>query len=239
MSDSLLRCEDLSVGYEKEPVYSHISFSIGHGDYLCILGSNGAGKSTLLKTILGLLRPMSGKISFHDGHHRGDIGYLPQQTPVQKDFPATVEEVVLSGFQGAMGLRPFYNKKEKEEAAALIKRLGGEGWAKRCYRDLSGGQQQRVLLARALCGARKLLLLDEPVSGLDPHATEEMYQAIDEIHQEGIAVIMVSHDVSKAMEHATHILFLDEELFFGTAEEFRHSELAERYGHTVGGCHHG
>ena len=200
---------------------SGLSFSVEAGDYLCILGENGSGKSTLMKTMLGLLRPLSGEVSLGDGLKENEIGYLPQQTDAQKDFPATVWEIVLSGCQGRAGRRPYYTRQEKEEARNNMAKMGVSAFSARCYRELSGGQQQRVLLARALCATRKLLLLDEPVSGLDPRATQDMYELIRQLNrQEGVTIIMITHDLS-AVEDARHVLHIGREIFFGTAAAYR------------------
>ena len=217
---ALITAENLSLGYDKMVVASGVSFSVNSGDYLCIVGENGSGKSTLMKTLLHLLRPISGKLLEGDGLTFSEIGYLPQQTVIQKDFPASVKEIVLSGCQGHMGLRPFYGKKEKDMARENMKRLGILDLEGRCYRELSGGQQQRVLLARALCATDKLLLLDEPVSGLDPNATADMYELIKELNDKGVAIIMISHDIGAAVQYASHILHMGDEIFFGTKEEY-------------------
>ena len=225
-------CENASLGYENRPIVKNLSFTVNAGDYLCILGENGSGKSTLMKTILNLTPPLAGSIRMEDLKST-EIGYLPQQTQVQRDFPASVQEIVLSGFQGRCGLRPFYTKAEKALASQNLERMGMAQFARKCYRDLSGGQQQRVLLARALCATRKCLLLDEPVSGLDPKATAQMYEIIAELHREGITIIMISHDLNAALDDATHVLHIGEKLFFGTREEYlcsgiRHSFLHEK-----------
>ncbi|HCA04629.1 MAG TPA: ABC transporter [Ruminococcaceae bacterium] len=216
-----LTCENLTLGYEGREIISGLSFSVNTGDYLCIVGENGSGKSTLMKTILGLHSPMKGKILTGDGLTQTEIGYLPQQTVVQKDFPASVREIVISGFQGRCGLRPFYTRQEKQRALDNMKKMRVDGLQKRCYRELSGGQQQRVLLARALCATEKMLLLDEPVSGLDPKVTAEMYSLISELNREGITVIMISHDIEAALRYSTHILHIGGDVFFGTKEEFK------------------
>ena len=217
---ALLTVKNLSVGYDGQPIVSGLNFSVNAGDYLCIVGENGSGKTTLMKTLLGLREPLSGQIIPGDGLKRNEIGYLPQQTIVQKDFPASVREIVLSGFQGRTGLRPFYNREEKQEAEENMRRMGIANHADQCYRELSGGQQQRVLLARALCATRKILLLDEPVSGLDPKVTEEMYKLIYSLNQEKITIIMISHDVAAAVQYATHILHIGNTVFFGTKDEW-------------------
>lgn len=217
---SYLTVKDLSVGYDGEAVSSDINFVVNKGDYLCIVGDNGSGKTTLMKTLLGLNKPLKGEILTGDGLGKKEIGYLPQQTLVQKDFPASVKEIVLSGCQGRMGFRPFYNNEEKMLAAQNMERMGITQLADRCYRELSGGQQQRVLLARALCATQKILLLDEPVAGLDPNVTLEMYQLIEQLNKEGITIIMISHDIEAAKKYATHILHVGENVFFGTKEEY-------------------
>ena len=221
---SLLKCTDLTLGYEGNEVVSNLNFEINSGDYLCIVGENGSGKSTLMKTLLSLQPPLSGSIETGDGLKRNEIGYLPQQTVVQRDFPASVWEIVLSGNLASSGFKPFYSKAEKQRAKDNIKRMGIENLTKRCYRELSGGQQQRVLLARALCATKKLLLLDEPVSGLDPKVTNEMYALIKELNSQGITVIMISHDIEAAVKYASHILHISHEIFFGTKEEYLKSD---------------
>ena len=216
-----LTCQKLCVGYDGKSVLQDLSFQVFAGDYLCIVGENGSGKSTLMKTILGLQMPISGRILTGDGLRKNEIGYLPQQTVVQKDFPASVREIVLSGCQGRCGSRPFYNKEEKQLAEENIRKMQIDKLSKRCYRELSGGQQQRVLLARALCATQKMLLLDEPVSGLDPKVTAEMYRLIYELnHRDGITVIMISHDITAAVKYASHILHIGDTVFCGTKAEY-------------------
>lgn len=223
-------CKELTLGYDGNPILENLSFSVSAGDYLCIIGENGAGKSTLMRTILGLQPPMKGQVSMGDGLKANEIGYLPQQTVVQKDFPASVREIVRSGCQGQCGFRPFYNKKEKQLAEENIKKMGIEHLADRCYRELSGGQQQRVLLARALCATRKLLLLDEPVSGLDPKVTQEMYELIRKLNQEdGITIMMISHDLEAALRYASHILHIGKKIYFGKKEDYVKSEIGRQF----------
>ena len=233
----LLKCTDLTLGYENIVLAEHLDFEVNRGEYWCIVGENGTGKSTLMKNILGLRKPLAGTITYGDGLEKTEIGYLPQQTQVQRDFPASVTEVVISGFQGKTGLRPFYNKKEKEEALHNMERLGITDLSKRCYRELSGGQQQRVLLARALCAARKMILLDEPVTGLDPKATNEMYELIDSLNKKDkITVIMVSHDMNAAVRYASHILHVGrKQLFFGTKEDYLTSKTGQAFLAVMGG----
>lgn len=221
-------CENASLGYDGKPIVTGLNFTVNAGDYLCIVGENGSGKSTLMKTILNLTPPLAGSIHM-EGLKPTQIGYLPQQTQVQRDFPASVLEIVLSGFQGQRGWRPFYTKVEKVAAVHQLQRLGLEGFQRRCYRELSGGQQQRVLLARALCATQKCLLLDEPISGLDPKATAQMYEIIQQLHQEGITIIMISHDVGVALADATHILHIGKHLFFGTKEGYLHSGIGRAF----------
>ena len=221
-------CENASLGYDGKPIVTGLSFTVNAGDYLCIVGENGSGKSTLMKTILNLTPSLAGSI-YMEGLKPTQIGYLPQQTQVQRDFPASVLEIVLSGFQGQRGWRPFYTKEEKAAASANLKKLGLEGFERRCYRELSGGQQQRVLLARALCATQKCLLLDEPISGLDPKATAQMYEIIEQLHREGITIIMISHDVGVALADATHILHIGKHLFFGTKESYLHSGIGQAF----------
>ena len=223
---ALISCRDLCLAYEGKTAVQDLSFDLPQGDYLCIVGENGSGKSTLIKALLGLKKPRSGTIVYGDGLNRREIGYLPQQTPAQKDFPASVWEVVLSGCRAT----PFYAPSEKRRAEESMEKLGLTDLRRACYRDLSGGQQQRVLLARALCATRKLLLLDEPVTGLDPTVSAELYRIIRELNSEGVTIIMVTHDVDCAIERAKTILHLKTvPLFWGKAEDYRHSEIGRSF----------
>ena len=218
---SQLTCTSLSLGYEGKEILSNLSFSVEAGDYVCILGENGSGKTTLMRTILGLHKPMKGSISTGDGLNRREIGYLPQQNSIQRDFPATVREIVISGFQGQCGFLPFYTREQKRRADENIELMGISHLKNRCYRELSGGQQQRVLLARALCATRKMLFLDEPVAGLDPKVTQEMYALIEKLNKElGITIIMISHDIRAAIQFSNKILHIGSEIFFGSRDEY-------------------
>lgn len=234
---SQLSCRNLVLGYEGKAIVKNLSFEVNRGDYLCIVGENGSGKSTLVKTLLRLKSPMSGEIQMGDGLEADGIGYLPQQTLVQRDFPASVREIVRSGCLNQCGFRPFYSRAEKNLAGENMEKLGIAHLAGRCYRELSGGQQQRVLLARALCATKYMLLLDEPVAGLDPVAIQEMYELLKELNEkEGITIVMVSHDIRAAVSYADHILHISEEpLFFGTKEEYLKSEVGKRYLSVTGG----
>ena len=220
-------CQNLSVGYDSKIILENLSFEVNKGDYLCIVGENGSGKTTLIKSILGLIPTISGKLKTGDGLKSNEIGYLPQQTVVQRDFPASVREIVLSGCQGRVGLRPFYSKSDKLLAEENMRKMEITDLSKRCYRELSGGQQQRVLLARALCATQKLLLLDEPVSGLDPRVTAGMYQTIKSLNEEGISIIMISHDVNATVKYASHILHIGHTIFYGTTEEYINSPIGQ------------
>ncbi len=224
-----LLCDDLTIGYENGAILEGLSFSVEQGDYLAIVGENGSGKSTLMKTILGLLKPLKGEVAFGEGLRKYEIGYLPQQSAVQKDFPASVWEVVLSGCLAKRKFFPFYTKEDKARAAANIERLGISPLRTRSYRELSGGQQQRVLLARALCATERILLLDEPVSGLDPVVTAEMYEIIAGLHREGVTIIMISHDVQAAVRYANKILHIGKTPFFGKVEEYLTTERGREY----------
>lgn len=224
-----IESRNLVIGYETGAVAEQLNFTVEAGDYLCIVGENGAGKSTLLKTLLGLIPPLSGEVVFGDGLSQREIGYLPQQTAFQRDFPASVREIVLSGCQGRTGLRPYYNREEKKLAARAMAQMGITEFEKRCYRELSGGQQQRVLLARALCATRKLLLLDEPVSGLDPKVASDLYRLITELHAEGITIVMISHDIEAAVRDAGKILHIGKHVFFGSKEDYLKSDAGKQF----------
>ncbi|MBQ4052615.1 MAG: ABC transporter ATP-binding protein [Clostridia bacterium] len=232
---ALLDCRELTLGYEGNTVAQQISFTVNKGDYLCIVGENGSGKSTLIKTLLNLNKPLSGQIIFGDGLTQNKIGYLPQQTPIQRDFPASVREIVLSGCLNQGGFGPFYTKKQKQTAYENMERMGIEALADRCYRELSGGQQQRVLLARALCATKELLLLDEPVTGLDPKATAELYELIARLNRKGLTVVMVSHDVGAAVQYANRILHVSREpLFFGSTSDYLKTPAGSAFAHQGG-----
>ena len=228
---ALITCKNLSLGYEGHAILKDINFKLDGGEYLCIIGENGAGKSTLVKGLLRLKKPMGGSIIPGDNLKHKEIGYLPQQTMIQKDFPASVWEVVLSGVLNNDHRCPFYNKKDKAEAEKNMEKLNILDLKKRCYRELSGGQQQRVLLARALCATDSVLILDEPVTGLDPAASMEFYETIKDLNKkENVTIIMVSHDIKNALNYATHILHLEQEKdFFGTVEEYKKSNVSNMF----------
>jgi len=228
----IFECKDVTLGYENKVVAKNLNFKIDQGDYLCVVGENGTGKSTLIKTLLGLIKPLNGEViaNVQGKNHKG-VGYLPQQTQAQKDFPASVWEVVLSGVLNNDHRCPFYNKKDKAEAEKNMEKLNILDLKKRCYRELSGGQQQRVLLARALCATDSVLILDEPVTGLDPAALMELYETIKDLNKkENVTIIMVSHDIKNALNYATHILHLEQENdFFGTVEEYKKSNVSNMF----------
>ena len=228
----IFECKDVTLGYENKVVAKNLNFKIDQGDYLCVVGENGTGKSTLIKTLLGLIKPLNGEViaNVQGKNHKG-VGYLPQQTQAQKDFPASVWEVVLSGVLNNDHRCPFYNKKDKAEAEKNMEKLNILDLKKRCYRELSGGQQQRVLLARALCATDSVLILDEPVTGIDPAASMELYETIKDLNKkENVTIIMVSHDIKNALNYATHILHLEQEKdFFGTVEEYKKSNVSNMF----------
>ncbi len=235
---ALLICKDLLIKYENTTVISNLSFSVNYGDYLCIVGDNGAGKSTLLKCILGLKTVQSGSISFDESLARTEIGYVSQLDEMNKDFPASVTEVVLSGCLNKHGLSPFYSKKEKALASQALMKLNIKDLADKSFQELSGGQRKRVLLARALLASGKLLLLDEPVAALDPIATREFYEILTSLNKEGMTIIMVSHDIHTSIHTATHILHLSSEVptFFGTTDEYLNSQIGNTYLGEHGSC---
>ena len=228
---AFINVQNASFRYDGKEVVSGLQFAVGRGDYLCVVGENGSGKSTLVKGLLGLKSPASGSISFEDGLRAREIGYLPQQKDSQRDFPASVLEVVLSGTLNSLGLRPFYTRKQREIAEAQLFCVGLTQLRNASFRDLSGGQQQRALLARALAATQKLIILDEPISGLDPLATAEMYRLIQHVNRDhGVTVIMVSHDPHAAAHEAKNILHLDnQQLFFGSAADYRASDIGKRF----------
>lgn len=231
--EPLIKCEHVDLGYENQDAVINVNMEVCPGDYLCIVGENGSGKSTLIKGLLGLLKPSGGKLTVAEELKTTGIGYLPQQTAAQKDFPASVREVVLSGCLSRRGRRPFYSKTEKDIASANMEKLGITQLANQCYRELSGGQQQRVLIARALCATRELLILDEPITGLDPMAIQDFYSMIRKLNREDkVAIIMVSHDLRNAVEEANKILHLQKQvLFYGPAHDYMNSKAAGHFFH--------
>ena len=227
---ALITCKDAAFAYEGNVVVDELNFEVNSGDYLCIVGENGSGKTTLMRGLLGLMSPKRGSIQTGDGLSSTEIGYLPQQTSAQKDFPASVFEVVLSGRLSKRGILPFYSRQDRAAALENMEKLGITDLRRKCFRELSGGQQQRVLLARALCASEKVLLLDEPVSGLDPLATSELYRLIQTLSQSGVTIIMISHDIHAAVEYATHLLHLqNKQVFFGATDDYRRTEIGRRF----------
>ena len=221
-----ITCRDLTIGYGSRIILKHLNFTVNEGDYLCIIGENGSGKSSLMRTILNLQNPINGQILYDHQIQQNGIGYLPQQTSRQKDFPTSVREIVLSGCDRRSGFHPFYHASDKKKAVTAMQQLKITHLAHRCYRELSGGQQQRVLLARALCATKKILFLDEPVSGLDPEVTADFYALIRHLNRrEGITILMISHDLQATAADATHILHLGTPFFYGLASDYFHSEV--------------
>lgn len=226
---NLLNVENLKLGYDGKTVVKDLSFSVNQGDFVAIVGENGSGKTTLIKGILGLIQRTDGKITFSDDLTKSHIGYLSQQPPFSKDFPASVREIVMSGFGGAGFFGFGYKKTQKEIARKVMDKVGISDLAGKNFSELSGGQQQRVLLCRAMCATDKLLLLDEPTSALDPVITSEFYSLVSMLNREGVSVIMVSHDVNTAVKIASHILHLGSDTyFFGTTHEYMHSDMGKR-----------
>lgn len=226
----LIKANNISLAYDGRTVVDNLSFAVSKGDYLCVIGENGSGKSTLIRALLSLISPSSGSLEYGDGLSKNEIGYLPQQTRVQRDFPSSVFETVLSGCQNRLGFLPFYTAAHKKKALDALRILKAENLKNTCYHELSGGQQQRVLLARAMCATDKLLILDEPTAGLDPIITEDFYSVINDINKSGITVIMVSHDIEAVSEYATHILHLTHSGYiFDTADNYKKSKYGKIY----------
>ena len=225
----LIKGEHIDLGYEGMAIVRDISFRIDEGDYLCILGENGAGKSTLVKAILSLHAPLKGEIEFSPQIRKNEIGYLPQQSSAQKSFPASVEEVVLSGRVNSLSHKFFYTKEDRKIALSNLSRLGIENLRRKSFSEISGGQMQRVLLARALCACKKLLLLDEPVTGLDPHTTSEFYRMVDDLNDDGLTIIMVTHDIHPALNSADHVMYLGRGYFYGRKDDYFKSEMGMRF----------
>lgn len=228
---ALITCSHVDFGYENQDAVTDLTMEVNEEDYLCIVGENGSGKSTLIKGLLGLLKPTSGTLTVGEELKKTGIGYLPQQTAAQRDFPATVDEVVISGCLSRRGNRPFYSRTEKKLAEANMERLGIADLRRRCYRELSGGQQQRVLIARALCATNRLLILDEPITGLDPWAIQDFYHLIRDLNRkEHVAILMVTHDMANVVGQANKILHLKQRvLFYGTTEEYKKSQAGRMF----------
>ena len=219
----MIKCEKLSLGYDGKAIVDNLNFEIQNGDYLCVLGENGVGKSTLIKTLLKLIKPISGEVVYNENLLPTEIGYLSQQQQLLKDFPASVFEIVLSGCQSKVGIRPFYKREEKQTAKEKIEKLGLLDLMTRSFSELSGGQQQRVLLARALMAGQRLMILDEPVTGLDPEASRKMYEIINELNKSNMTIVMISHDIEVALDYATKVLYIGQNIFYGTTPEYKKS----------------
>ena len=219
----MIKCEKLSLGYDGKAIVDNLNFEIQNGDYLCVLGENGVGKSTLIKTLLKLIKPISGEVVYNENLLPTEIGYLSQQQQLLKDFPASVFEIVLSGCQSKVGIRPFYKREEKQTAKEKIEKLGLLDLMTRSFSELSGGQQQRVLLARALMAGQRLMILDEPVTGLDPEASRKMYEIISELNKSNMTIVMISHDIEVALDYATKVLYIGQNIFYGTTLEYKKS----------------
>ena len=219
----MIKCENLSLGYDGRAIVENLNFEIKEGDYLCVIGENGVGKSTLIKTLLKLIKPISGEVIYNENLCATEIGYLSQQQQLLKDFPASVFEIVLSGCQSKVGIRPFYTSKEKQSAKEKIEKLGLSDLMKRSFSELSGGQQQRVLLARALMAGHRLMILDEPVTGLDPQASQNMYDIINDLNRGDMTIVMISHDIKEVLEYASKVLYIGKEIFFGSILEYKRS----------------
>ncbi|MDR1952436.1 MAG: metal ABC transporter ATP-binding protein [Elusimicrobiota bacterium] len=231
---ALIQCVDLSFAYNGNTVLSDVNFSVQKGDYICIVGANGSGKSTLIKGILGLKKQSNGEIIFGDGLKSADVGYIPQQNAIQKNFPANVYEIVASGRLNKCGLRPFYNKQDKKIIDENLNLFGIENLKHKSFSELSGGQQQKVLLARALCSAEKLLILDEPASSLDPSAAADLYALLKKINDKSIAIIIVSHDLTNSFLNSKKVLHLEnKQIFFGSVEDYIKSDTAQRFMRSV------
>ena len=224
---SLIEVKNLTLKTETTTLFTGLNFKVNKGDYLVIVGENGSGKTTLMNTILGLRKNYSGEIIFGDGITKKDVGFLPQITLLKNDFPASCEEIVMSGFVSKMS-GAFYTKENREECIKNMERLDIINLKNRSYNELSGGQRQRVLLARALCATKDILFLDEPVTGLDPLVTEDLYKMIDKLNKEGITIVMISHDIKEVFKYATHILHIGKELFYGTKDEYLKKYNSER-----------
>ena len=226
---SILKCHNLCLGYDGIKVIDNLNFTVEKGDFLSVVGENGVGKSTLVKAILGLINALDGEIIFGEGLSHSQIGYLPQQNADQRDFPASVYEIVRSGILGKKGFLPFFTKEDKRLVESNMEFLDISHLAKKGYKELSGGQQQRVLLARALCAAEKLILLDEPLAGLDPVVGAEFYNLISRLNKNGITVIMVSHDVESAIKYSTHILHLHKDgMYYSDVEKYKSCEMYKK-----------
>ncbi len=235
MSNTLIKAEKVSLAYDATPVATDIDFVVNPGDYLCIVGENGSGKSTLVKAIVGLHPIAAGRLEVFAEVREGGIGYLPQHTPAQRDFPASVREIVRSGCLRRAGMRPLWRASDKRLSDEAMERMGIAHLASKCYRELSGGQQQRVLLARAFCATGRLMVLDEPIAGLDPLAMTEMYRMIADLNREGVAVVMVSHDVSAAVNYADHILHISKTTnFYGSTEGYLKTPVGQQFSRLSG-----
>ncbi|MBQ4354189.1 MAG: ATP-binding cassette domain-containing protein [Clostridia bacterium] len=222
MGDALLTCQNLTVGYEGVRLCTDISFTLHTGEYMSIIGPSGIGKSALAGTILGVQKPAEGEVIYENGMQRTDIGCLPQEQVIRSSV--TVREVVLEGCLHHTK-KWFVGRAEKEFAMHNLERVGLADFAKRRFGDLSGGQRQRVLLARALCSAKKLLILDEPMHGLDAYAKDEIFHEIVKINESGIAVMLID---ANAVD-GTVLHLSDRQLFCGSVTDYIRSVPGQFY----------
>lgn len=210
---NLIKVTDLSViykiGYKTMFALKNISFDVNSGEYICIIGDNGAGKTTLIKSLLSLNDISSGKIEINC--KRNEISYLPQNSSIPLDFPATVEEIVLTGTQDDKIKAFFYGVNQKKMANSAMEKARITNLAKRRFGELSGGQQQRVLFARAIAKNPKVLILDEPCTGLDSSTCKDFYKLLDDVNSiERVTIIMVLHDLSAVKKYASKIIALND-----------------------------
>ena len=226
---SLIKCNNIEFKYDGKEILKNISFEVNKGDYLCIIGENGSGKSTLLNILTGILKPNNGTVTLSNNLSKKEIGYLPQKSEIYENFPASVYEVVISGCVNKLSIIPFYRRKEKQIANYNMNLLEISNIKNKCFHELSGGQKQRVLLTRTLCSTRDVILLDEPVSGLDPIITESFYNVVNHLNSEhGTTVVMVSHDIQNCLKYASHILYIGKDLFYyGSKSDFLNSEFSK------------
>lgn len=224
----MIKLENLTIGYDNQIILKDVNLSINEGEYVCILGANGSGKSTLLKTVLGLIKPLTGKIIIDK---KTSIGYVPQAKMLQQDFPATVNEIVMSGCLKKMKWRPFYTKKERDLANKNMKLLQISSLKNKSFSELSGGQQQRALIARALCATNKVLFLDEPFTALDGYGALKLYGILKKLNRdEHVTIVVISHDVDTILRYANHVIHVDETIVFdGTKEDYLESSFMKEY----------
>ena len=241
MKNPIISIKDLQVSYDGKTVLKEVNLNVYERDFLGIIGPNGGGKTTLVKTILGLLKPDKGTITFlKDGKEVPEItmGYLPQYNTIDKKFPISIYEVILSGLNKQKTLWHRYSQAQHEQAEQVIARMGLEGLEDRAIGELSGGQLQRALLGRAIISNPDVVILDEPSTYIDKRFEAKLYSLLEEINKER-AIILVSHDIGTVLQNVKSIACVNEVLDYHPDTEVPSEWLEKHFGCPIEMLGHG